>query len=50
MASVKKGQVTATDEWAKHLRRILKRAFWKAERRAAADAAQREASRPAVRE
>ncbi len=34
MASVKKGQLTATKEWAKHLR-WWKRMFWKAERKAA---------------
>lgn len=35
MATVKKGMLTASGEWAKHLRPFLKRAFWKAERRAA---------------
>jgi hypothetical protein len=33
MANVKKGQVTATKEWRKHLR-WWKRIFWKAERKA----------------
>ena len=34
MASVKKGQLTATPEWAKHLRKFGKRLFWRGERRA----------------
>ncbi|MEZ5149379.1 MAG: hypothetical protein R2759_20510 [Bacteroidales bacterium] len=34
MAHKKKGQLTTTGEWAKHLRRYLKRQFWKGERRA----------------
>ena len=34
MASVKKGNLTAPPQWWKHLKRF-KRAFWKAERRAA---------------
>ena len=34
MAHKKKGQLTTTCEWAKHLRRYLKRQFWKGERRA----------------
>ena len=34
MAGVKKGNLTAPGEWWKHLR-SLKRAFWKAERKAA---------------
>ena len=38
MASVKKGLLTATKEWAKHLRR-LKRDYWKAERKTAKKAA-----------
>ena len=33
MATVKKGLMTATGKWWKHLRR-MKRAFWKAERQA----------------
>lgn len=32
MATKKKGQLTSSGEWAKHLREILKRQFWKAER------------------
>ena len=34
MATVKKGVLTRTGEWRKHLRRI-KRVFWKGERQAA---------------
>lgn len=34
MAHKKKGQLTVSGEWAKHLRPILKRAFWKGERAA----------------
>jgi len=34
MAHKKKGQLTTTSEWAKHLRKYLKRKFWKAERKA----------------
>jgi hypothetical protein len=37
MASVKKDHLTATGEWAKHLRR-QKRAYWNAERKAARNA------------
>jgi len=33
MATKKKGQLTASGEWAKHLRKIGKRFFWKAERK-----------------
>jgi len=36
MASKKKGLLTASKEWARHLRRFGKRVFWKSERRAAA--------------
>jgi len=35
MASKKKGQMTASKEWARHLRRFWKRDFWKRERKAA---------------
>lgn len=35
MATVKKGYVTATKEWARHLRPFWKRRFWKRERREA---------------
>ena len=34
MAHKKKGQITASGEWAKHLRKYLKRKFWKGERNA----------------
>lgn len=34
MASVKRGQMTASPEWARHLRKLGKRWFWKGERRA----------------
>jgi hypothetical protein len=42
MATVKKGLLTSTGEWWKHLR-STKRAFWKGERQAAKAAASREA-------
>ena len=42
MANVKKGQLVAPPEWWKHLRWV-KRVFWKKERRAAKQLAQREA-------
>lgn len=32
MATKKKGLVTASKEWARHLRKIGKRMFWKSER------------------
>jgi hypothetical protein len=34
MANKKQGQITVSGEWARHLRPIFKRAFWKGERRA----------------
>ena len=34
MAHKRKGQLTSTGEWAKHLRKVGKRFFWKAERKA----------------
>mgnify|MGYP001799481528 CR=1 FL=1 len=34
MANNRKGQLTNSGEWAKHLRGFLKRQFWKAERQA----------------
>ncbi|WP_191967939.1 hypothetical protein [Rhizosphaericola mali] len=34
MASKKKGQLTASKEWAKHLRKFSKRQYWKGERKA----------------
>lgn len=32
MSNIKKGQLTATGRWAKHLRKVFRRAFWKGER------------------
>jgi hypothetical protein len=34
MATKKRGQLTTSSEWARHLRPLLRRVFWKAERRA----------------
>ncbi|WOE75424.1 hypothetical protein [Alterisphingorhabdus coralli] len=34
MATKKKGQLTVSPEWAKHLRAFAKRQFWRGERRA----------------
>lgn len=34
MAHKRKGQLTVPGEWARHLRPLLRRAFWKAERQA----------------
>lgn len=34
MASKKKGHLTASSEWARHLRPVMKRWFWKGERSA----------------
>jgi hypothetical protein len=45
MATVKKGMLTATGEWWKHLRE-MKRTFWKGERRAGKKSV-REAAREA---
>ena len=33
MAYKRKGQLTTTGEWARHLRKYLKRQFWKSERK-----------------
>ena len=35
MAHKRKGQLTVSGEWAKHLRKYLRRKFWKGERKAA---------------
>ena len=43
MATVKKGMLTATGEWWKHLR-WTKRVFWKAERQAARKLTRQEAA------
>jgi len=37
MATKKQGQLSTSQEWAKHLRPLLKRWFWKGERRAEDD-------------
>ncbi len=34
MSHKRKGQLTVSTEWWKHLRKYLKRKYWKAERRA----------------
>lgn len=34
MSHKRKGQLTVAKEWAKHLRKFLRRQFWKGERRA----------------
>ena len=34
MSHKRKGQLTVATEWAKHLRKFLRRQFWKGERRA----------------
>ena len=34
MTTKKKGQMTTSKEWAKHLRKFLRRQFWKGERQA----------------
>ena len=34
MAHKRKGQLTVSIEWAKHLRKFCRREFWKGERRA----------------
>ncbi len=34
MSNKKKGQLTVATEWAKHLRKFLRRKFWKGERKA----------------
>lgn len=35
MSHKRKGQLTVSTEWAKHLRKFWKRRFWKTERKAA---------------
>ncbi len=49
MATVKKGILTVSGEWWKHLRET-KRAFWKGERRAAKKFALREAASDACKD
>lgn len=34
MSHKRKGQLTVTTEWAKHLRKFFKKQFWKSERNA----------------
>jgi hypothetical protein len=34
MAHKRKGQLTVSGEWSKHLRKFLRRQFWKGERKA----------------
>ena len=34
MSNKRKGQLTVSKEWAKHLRKFLRRQFWKSERAA----------------
>mgnify|MGYP003598493929 CR=1 FL=1 len=34
MSNKKNGQLTVATEWAKHLRKFLRRQFWKGERKA----------------
>jgi hypothetical protein len=41
MATVKKGILTRSPQWARHLRRYWKRVFWKGERKAAKQDARR---------
>jgi hypothetical protein len=42
MSHKRKGQLTVSGEWAKHLRPFLRRAFWKGERQAAKEMASKE--------
>jgi hypothetical protein len=42
MSSKKKGQLTVASEWAKHLRKFLRRKFWKGERKAAQELIEQE--------
>lgn len=41
MASQKKGVLTTSGVWAKHLRPLLRRVFWKRERQAASKVARK---------
>ena len=45
MSNLKKGQLTVTGRWAKHLRKIFKRAFWKGERQAGKAETRKEAKK-----
>jgi hypothetical protein len=42
MSNKRRGQLTVSGEWAKHLRPFFRRAFWKGERQAAKDVASKE--------
>ncbi len=44
MANKKKGQLTSTPEWAKHLRKYLKRQFWKGERNSSKELVQKQSN------
>ncbi len=44
MSNKKKGQLTMTGRWAKHLRKAFKRAFWKGERQAGKALAKKDVS------
>jgi hypothetical protein len=45
MSHKRKGQLTATKEWAKHLRKFWRRQFWKGERSAGRKLIQQEAEK-----
>jgi hypothetical protein len=49
MSHKKHGQFTTSPEWARHLRPVLRRFFWKSERRAAREFARSEAGASADR-
>jgi hypothetical protein len=44
MSHKRKGQLTVATEWAKHLRKYLRRQFWKRERKASKKVVQKEIS------
>jgi hypothetical protein len=44
MATKKHGVLTTSGQWARHLRPLWRRLFWRAERRAARQEARREAA------
>ncbi|MAE93557.1 MAG: hypothetical protein CL910_02750 [Deltaproteobacteria bacterium] len=49
MSHKKRGQLTTSPEWARHLRPLFRRFFWKGERRAERKLARREAEALAAR-
>ena len=49
MSHKKHGQLTTSPEWARHLRSLLRRFFWKGERRAERELVRADASAPADR-